>query len=66
MGDRKQPDQLALAMKQASMVRMLALAKALQEQGKLRTSPVRAGVKRPGVCELRVKLVEKNPRHRPG
>jgi len=55
MKERKQPDQLALAMKQASLVRMVALANALQEQGQLKTAPVPAGVRRPVARELRVK-----------
>jgi hypothetical protein len=55
MKERKQPDQLALAMKQASVVRMVALAKALQAQGQLKTASVPAGVTRPAVRELRVK-----------
>jgi hypothetical protein len=55
MKERKQPDQLALAMKQASVVRMVALAKALHAQGQLKTAPVPAGVTRPAVRELRVK-----------
>ena len=55
MKERKQPDQLVLAMKQGSVVRMLALAKVLQEQGQLKTAQVPAGVTRPAARELRVK-----------
>jgi hypothetical protein len=55
MKERKHPDQLALAMKQASVVRMVALAKALQTQGQLTTAPAAAGIARPAARELRVK-----------
>jgi hypothetical protein len=55
MKERKQTDELALAMKQASVVRMVALAKVLQEQGQLKTAVVPEGVTRPVVRELRVK-----------
>ena len=47
-----------LAMKQASLGRMLATAKALHDRGELRTMPLPAHVSPPVVEPLRVKAKE--------
>ena len=47
-----------LAMKQASMVRMLASAKALHEEGELRPMPLPTNVSPPLVEPIRVKSNE--------
>ena len=44
-----------LAMKQASVARMLVMAKALHDQGELRSTPLPAHVSPPAVEPLRVK-----------
>ena len=53
--ERKQLDPKALAAKQASMAHMLASAKALHVEGRLRAVTLPDGVSRPAVRELRVK-----------
>lgn len=53
--ERKPSDQLALAMKQASVVRMVALAQALQSQGRLKPTATGSHVARPKAKTLRVK-----------
>ena len=54
-GDRKNDVPDLLAMKQASLARMLATAKALHNKGELRPMPLPAHVSPPSVEPLRVK-----------
>lgn len=52
---RKQLDPTSLALKQASLGRMLVQASALQEAGQLKKAPLAPGKTRPAVRSLRVK-----------
>lgn len=56
--DRKNDAPNLLAMKQASLARMLATAKALNDKDKLRPMPRTAHVSPPAVEALRVKAKE--------
>lgn len=54
---RRQFDPTSLALKQASLGRMLVQASALQEAGQLKKAPLAPGQSRPAVRSLRVKSV---------